>query len=47
MYSKVILTFNMKEDSDNENADTDINDNTDSSVSLFNKEKLKSVKLER
>ena len=42
MYLKVILTSHMRDDSDNE--DADVNDDTDSSVSLSDKKKLKQVK---
>ena len=43
MYLKVILTSHMGDNLNNK--DADVNDDTDSSVSLSDKKKLKQVKL--
>ena len=47
MYLKVILTSHMRDNSDNEDAEADVNSDTDSSVSLSDKEKLRKVKSEK
>ena len=47
IYLKIILTFYMRDDSDNEDAKADVNSDTDSSVSLSDKEKSKQVKSEK
>ena len=44
MYLKSILTFYMKDNSDEEDADAEVNSDTDSSVSLSDEEELKKVK---
>ena len=47
MYLKVILTSHMRDNSDNEDAEADVNSDINSFISLFNKEKSKQVKSEK
>ena len=47
MYLKAILTSHIGDNSDNEDAEADVNSDTDSSVSLSDKEKLRKIKSEK
>ena len=47
MYLKAILTSHMRDDSNNEDAEANVNSDTDSLVSLSDKEKLRKVKSEK
>ena len=47
MYLKIILTSHMRDNLNNEDVEADVNSDTDSSVSLSDKEKLRKVKSEK
>ena len=47
MYLKIILMSHIRDNSDDEDAEADVNSDTDSFISLSDKEKSKQVKSEK